>query len=139
MPYAANGRITTDNFEGAIEITEDQYQEALLGMMLGLIVTIDDGFKVEVPVPPEPSPMPEPTPEELRVQAIAQRDQHLALAAIRIAPVQDAIDIGEATDDELTALGAWKQYRIALNRIEQQAGFPHTISWPSSPEQVTVL
>jgi hypothetical protein len=26
-----------------------------------------------------------------------------------------------------------KQYRVALNRIEQQAGFPVSIDWPAAP------
>lgn len=133
MPYAADGKIATDNFGGAIEITEDQYQEALLGMMRGLVVTITGGFKVEAPAPSEPVPTPEPTPEELSAKAIAERDQLLALAAIRITPLQDAMDVGVATEEELAALRAWKLYRIALNRIEGQADFPQSIEWPAPP------
>lgn len=83
-------------------------------------------------IPPEPVPLP-PTPEELATEARAERDSQLAMAAIRIAPLQDAMDLDEATPAEQAALTAWKKFRVALNRIEQQAGFPGQIDWPAQP------
>ena len=47
-----------------------------------------------------------------------QRDSLLALAAIRIAPLQDAVDLDDASDEEVALLKKWKQYRVALNRID---------------------
>ncbi|KAK52535.1 caudovirales tail fiber assembly domain protein [Bordetella bronchiseptica OSU054] len=38
-----------------------------------------------------------------------------------------------ATPEEQASLIAWKQYRVALNRIEQQAGYPTEILWPTAP------
>ncbi|MHA6574573.1 tail fiber assembly protein [Pseudomonas yamanorum] len=133
MPYAANGQIAADKFDGAIKITAEQYAEALEGMCNGLIVTIDGGFKVAPPVEPEPPTPPEPTPEDVAQQAAFKRDQLLSVAAVRIAPLQDAIDIGEDTPEDAANLKLWKQYRVALNRIDQQAGFPTTITWPVTP------
>lgn len=72
--------------------------------------------------------------EALRLEVIAQRDERLALAALRIAPLQDAADLGTATGEETSALLAWKGYRVDLNRIEQQEGFPTAVDWPPSPE-----
>ncbi len=66
MPYAANGLISHDEIEGGIEITEDQYAEALAGMESGKVVTIEGGFKVDFPAAPETPVQPEPTLTELK-------------------------------------------------------------------------
>lgn len=132
MPYAANNKISFDEFEGSIQITEDQYLEALNGMQSGLQVTVEDGFKVALPPPPPPAPPP--SNEELAMVAFARRDQALSVAAIRIAPLQDAVDLGEHTEAEVEELKAWKQYRIGLNRIQLQVGFPVEIEWPAEPK-----
>jgi len=63
MPYAADGQISTDPIEGGIEITEQQYQDALAGMQSGKRVVIEGGAMVikdpEPPAPPEPPTVPE--------------------------------------------------------------------------------
>nr|DAH88463.1 MAG TPA: tail fiber assembly protein [Caudoviricetes sp.] len=134
MPYAANGKIAEDAFPDSIEITKEQYTEALEGMCSGLVVTIDDGFKILPPTLPEPEPTPDPTPQELAVIALAKRDQLLGLAAIRVAPLQDAVDLGRATPDVIAKLNQWKGYRVDLDGIDQQSGFPLTINWPVPPD-----
>ena len=72
---------------------------------------------------------PRQTVEEL----LANRDSLLAYAAIRIAPFQDAVDLDDASTEEKEALKKWKQYRVALNRIQDQPGFPESIIWPVEP------
>ncbi len=136
MPYAAKGKIAFeeaafDEFEAFIEITEAQYMDALEGMQNGLEVTIDDGFKVALP--PPPAPPPPPTEQEFAAAALSQRDLALSIAAIRIAPLQDAVDLGDENPGDVAALKQWKQYRVGLNRIEQQVGFPLAIDWPVMP------
>ena len=91
----------------------------------------DEHYCVNQPPPTESAP---PTPHELAADAVGSRDQLLGLAAIRIAPLQDAIDEDSATDNEVARLKLWKQYRIALNRVELQAGYPSDIEWPVSPD-----
>lgn len=86
--------------------------------------------------PPDPVPLP-PASDEILAMMLIERDRLLALAAIRIAPLQDAVDLEEATPDEVARLKLWKQYRIALNRVEQQAGYPAEIDWPRSPDTAT--
>ncbi|WP_017903615.1 tail fiber assembly protein [Pseudomonas asplenii] len=76
---------------------------------------------------------PPPSTAELTALAIGKRDGLLGVAALRIAPLQDAVDLGDATDAETAALKSWKQYRVALNRIEQKSGFPSVIDWPAAP------
>lgn len=46
---------------------------------------------------------------------------------------QDEVDVDEATDEDLAELKAWKKYRVALNRMPDQAGYPQAIDWPSAP------
>jgi hypothetical protein len=76
MPYAAENQISMSPIEGGVEITQEQYQDALAGIMSGQIVTIDGGFAViDKPEPPEPEPEPEPekTPQELLQEARENR------------------------------------------------------------------
>jgi len=91
-------------------------------------VDINDGPE------PEIAPLP-PSNEELTARAKEQRDKLLTIAANRMGPLQDAVDIARATDDEVARLALWKDYRIHLNRIEQQEGFPLDIDWPLSPDE----
>lgn len=75
--------------------------------------------------------------EGQKVQAFAKRDQLLSEATARISPLQDAVDLGEATAAEEASLKKWKQYRVAVNRIDQQKGFPASIEWPPMPGEPT--
>lgn len=123
--------INRDIPEGAVEISWDERTGLLAGETDGqLIVPGKDGRPILVDPPP-------PTVEELTVNALQHRDSLLAAAAIRIAPLQDAVDEGEATDKELSALTAWRQYRIKLNRIQDKEGFPMDVAWPASPEEAS--
>ncbi|MBZ9668074.1 hypothetical protein H3221_025390 [Pseudomonas sp. LMG 31766] len=72
MPYAADGRLSRDPIDGGIEITEQQYQQGLAGMLSGEHVQIVGGAFFVGPVPVvEPEPDPEPTPEEIEAQRLA--------------------------------------------------------------------
>ncbi|WP_236708794.1 MULTISPECIES: tail fiber assembly protein [unclassified Pseudomonas] len=68
-------------------------------------------------------------------ETLQRRDELLQVAAIRIAPLLDAQELGKATDDELARLQAWRLYRVELNRLDKQAGFPSSIDWPVAPTQ----
>ncbi|MFJ3316107.1 tail fiber assembly protein [Herbaspirillum huttiense] len=101
------------------------------------IFSIDDQVWRLEPIPevePEQTPaIGESTPAELAATVGAMRDQLLQNAGLRIAPLQDAVDLGDATAEEQSKLVAWKQYRIALNRVTQQETFPQAVTWPTSP------
>ena len=58
----------------------------------------------------------------------------LAQAAAAIVPLQDAVDIEDATDKELANLNAWKKFRVALNRLDLSTA--PDIVWPEVPEDV---
>jgi hypothetical protein len=76
---------------------------------------------------------PPAVPAATATQVLAYRDVLLGEATLRIAPLQDAVELDEVTTAEEAALKAWRQYRVALNRIEQQSGFPATVDWPKAP------
>lgn len=101
------------------------------GVAAGKAIDFSGPRPVLVDVPP-------PTAEQYRETAFAQRDKALSVAAMRIAPLQDAVDLGKATEENRASLIKWKQYRIDLNEIEQQAGFPEDIQWPLAPDRFPV-
>lgn len=70
---------------------------------------------------------------DTRNQVLTKRDALLRDAVLRIAPLQYAEDIGDATHDEQLALMEWKLYSVELNRLERQATFPAEIDWPQVP------
>ncbi len=82
--------------------------------------------------PPDPIPLP-PTVEQMMVAANLERDRLLTLAAIRIAPLQDAVDLDQATAEDVALLKKWKQYRVDVNRVPDQVDYPHNILWPMDP------
>jgi hypothetical protein len=65
--------------------------------------------------------------------ALVQRDQHLACATLRMGPLQDRVDLGTATGEQSEQLTAWKRYRIELDELPQQPGWPLAIEWPVNP------
>ncbi|MCK9802079.1 tail fiber assembly protein [Pseudomonas sp. MAFF 302030] len=83
---------------------------------------------------PPPSPVDKPkTEEDFIVAANKQRDELLLIAATRIAPLQDAVDLDDATPEDVSKLKLWKQYRVAVNRVVGQPGYPSMVEWPDQP------
>lgn len=52
-------------------------------------------------------------------------------ANTKIAPLNDAVELGIQTDEEITQLTEWKKYRVALSRID--TGTAPDIVWPEIP------
>ena len=52
-------------------------------------------------------------------------------ANAKIAPLNDAIELGIQTEEEITKLAEWKKYRVALNRIDTSTA--PNIVWPEIP------
>lgn len=73
------------------------------------------------------------TPEVILQEANGQRQALLISAGMSIAPLQYAVDLGEATELESASLPLWKRYYLAVNRVSEQPGFPTTIDWPAPP------
>lgn len=76
-----------------------------------------------------------PTPEQMLQAASIKRDELLAIAALRIAPLQDAIDLGASTNSDEVRLTLWKKYRVAVNRVAEQPDYPCEVTWPTPPAE----
>ena len=57
----------------------------------------------------------------------------LALAAQKIAPLEDAEILGDITEDEATQLLAWRRFRLQVNRID--ITLAPNIDWPVRPDE----
>ncbi|WP_276204517.1 tail fiber assembly protein [Pseudomonas putida] len=71
--------------------------------------------------------------EQHLAAVVGDTAQRRAVADAAIAPLQDAVDIDEATEVEAALLKEWKRYRVALNRLPEQPGYPTEIDWPAPP------
>ncbi len=75
-----------------------------------------------------------PAPTYGREDSLPKAAQQFLLARWaqeRMAPLQDAVDLGIATAEETAALAAWKAYRVALNRLDISEG--EVTDWPVPP------
>ncbi|EJO7532990.1 tail fiber assembly protein, partial [Salmonella enterica] len=61
-------------------------------------------------------------------QAEDTKNNLLKMATEKIAPLQDAVDLEEATDEEKARLNAWKKYRVLVNRVDTSKP-----EWPEVP------
>jgi len=110
----------------AVEVSDADETLIRDGLSSGCSISIKDGQWIATPAPP-------PTDEQLIAAAIFQRDLLLARATTAIAPLEDAIELDLATAVETALLKAWKRYRVDLNRIQSQSGYPKVIDWPQPP------
>ena len=108
----------------AVAITVEYHAELLDGQSNGKMIS-SDGAGYPFLVDP-----PSPTDDERQKSAAAYRDHLLAQATIRINPLQDAVDLGMATNEEEALLLLWKRYRVDLNRIDITS---HPVNWPQQP------
>lgn len=98
-----------------------------LSHSITLHVAVEDSPPLVIPEPPPP---PATDPDEF---AQSETVRLRAIADYAIAPLQDAVDVDEATEDDVALLKAWKKYRVALNRVPEQEGYPLAIDWPAAP------
>lgn len=111
-----------------VDITQDEHDAIFRALSLGgsILAPGKNGRPSVAPAPP-------PTLEQQTESAQRKRDNLLALAAIRIAPLQDAVDLGKGTPAKVAILKKWKEYRVDLDDIPDQAGYPQVITWPTKP------
>lgn len=118
--YEANGTLPDD----LVEIDTETYERCMGAPGQGATIRPDENGR------PVVVPLPGPTPDERQAANAAERDRLLAIAAIRIAPLEDAAEIGEITAAEQQALNEWKAYRVAVNRVDVSA---EVVEWPPVP------
>lgn len=63
--------------------------------------------------------------------AASRQAAEMEEASRLMAPLQDAVDIGKATQEEIARLNEWKEYRVMLNRIDITKA--PDIDWPQKP------
>ena len=63
-----------------------------------------------------------------------QKNSLMQVASEHIAPLQDAVDLEIATEEETSLLEAWKKYRVLLNRVNTTTA--PDIEWPEEPDTV---
>lgn len=73
-------------------------------------------------------------PTDLSERAKVELKERLTVANGEIDMLQDAINLGMATDEEITLLKDWRTYRVLLNRIDTNKG--EEIVWPEVPGNV---
>ncbi|AXD43237.1 tail fiber assembly protein [Salmonella enterica subsp. salamae] len=61
-------------------------------------------------------------------EAEGTKSRLLQMASGKIAPLQDAVDLGIATDEEKSQLAEWKKYRVLVNRVDTASP-----TWPEIP------
>ncbi|EJH2660431.1 tail fiber assembly protein [Salmonella enterica] len=61
-------------------------------------------------------------------EAEGTKNRLLQIASEKIAPLQDAVDLDEATDKEKAYLLAWRKYRVLVNRVDTL-----NPDWPEQP------
>lgn len=71
---------------------------------------------------------------ELTEQADAVKGNLLATASQKISPLQDAKELGIATDAELEQLKQWMLYRVLVSRVDTARA--KGIIWPEVPTDV---
>lgn len=110
-----------------VEISQKEYLSLLAGQESGKTIQPNKNGK---PVLVDP---PAPTSQQLAIQAESKRADLMAEATVAINPLQDAVDLEEATAEEVTQLKKWKSYRVALNRLDMSKA--PDIAWPQTPQQ----
>lgn len=55
----------------------------------------------------------------------------LSEASLKISILNDAVELDEATDEEVKYLIAWKKYRVLVNRVDTEQT---DIIWPEKPK-----
>ena len=71
------------------------------------------------------------TRDELIAQAATEKARLLAEASTCIAPLQDSVDLGMATEADKISLTAWRTFRVLLSRVDTSTA-PDVV-WPEMP------
>lgn len=111
--------------EGSVEITQGEWSTLMDGQAKGLIISSDEKGNPILTNPPEV------TKEQYIIEAERKKNELLEFAANKKSPLQDAIDLDEATKEEVAELNLWKRYSIALNRVDLSKA--PEVEWPVPP------
>lgn len=111
-----------------LEITEAEHQDIqlLLSSTQTMLSSDENGRPILIDRPGQSS-------EEKLAGARSQRDRLISYATLRIDPLQDDVDLGEATEEGIALLRAWKKYRSEVNKTQDKPGWWEEPQWPTPP------
>ncbi|CAQ86364.1 MULTISPECIES: tail fiber assembly protein [Photorhabdus] len=134
-------------YKECVEITAEKHNELLAGQSRGLsIVSNKEGYPVLIERAPsvyhkydgEKWIISESDKIKLRreqqQQAEHKKQQLMLTVSKQIAPLQDAVDLEMASDEEKSLLAALKKYRVLLNRVD--VNLVPDIHWPEKPRVI---
>ncbi|EPV0627133.1 TPA: tail fiber assembly protein [Citrobacter koseri] len=110
--------------DDAQEISVELWRELLEGQAEGKIIDFTN-------VPPALVEYVK-TPEDEAAEAESKKAELRLIADTAIAPLEDAVELGIATDGEQTRLSEWRKFRVMLNRVNTSQA--PDISWPVLPD-----
>lgn len=87
----------------------------------------DGSWAFSAPTPPVRSE------EELKAEAISQRNYLLSVENEATAGMADAYIAGLLEPSDVEKFKAYAAYKLALNKITIQPGYPAVINWPKAP------
>ncbi|EFH5131409.1 terminase small subunit [Escherichia coli O101,9,9a:H9] len=121
------------NARDSAEVVETAFCTFVLSRIAGEIASILDGIPLSVQRRfPE---LENRHVDFLKRDIIKAMNKAAALdeliASEHIAPLQDAVDLEIATEEETSLLEAWKKYRVLLNRVDTSTA--PDIEWPTNP------
>ncbi|MEE9679548.1 tail fiber assembly protein [Pseudomonas moraviensis] len=76
---------------------------------------------------------------EQRASALARRDELLAEADQQTVGMADAYIAGLLEADDMQRFKAFATYKLALNKIDRQPGYPQNVDWPVLPGLIPFL
>lgn len=107
-----------------VKVVDEDYDSLMAGQTEGKVIVSD---KNGYPVLAEP---PAPTHESCCSGEFSKTSLMQAANDI-ITPLEDASELGIATEEEAAALLRWKRYRVMLNRVDVTTA--PDIEWPERP------
>lgn len=111
--------------DDAVKITDEEWIDLLKQQSEGRVIAAGKGGN------PVANAAPPLTSSQLIEIAESQKSSLMAQATVAMAPLQDAVDLDDATDNEKAMLTAWKKYRVLLNRVDMSTA--PDITWPTKP------
>lgn len=117
----------SDMPQDAVSITDEAWLKLCDGLAEGKVITTATNGQPKLARPPAP------TKNEQIAQAEDEKNVLRANADYVIQPLQDADELGIATNDEKTLLNQWKAYRVALSRVDTSNA--PDITWPEKPSR----
>ena len=90
--------------------------------------TYDGTSFIAPPIPPAP-PL---TSDQILVANTAKRTQLLMAATLAMGPLQHAVELGDPEEAETAMLTAWKQFSVAVSRVDLTQANP---TWPGAPQE----